>query len=77
MKKVVLVCDKCGSTDSIFTYSLRGTGGAAPEYKGELCKNCYLELAQSIHAKRGKPQRGTRAPMQAVDYDTGKPIESP
>lgn len=75
MKKVVLVCDKCGSTGSVFTYSLRGTGGSAPEYKGELCKSCYTEVAQGIHAKRGRPQRGTRVAMQAVDYETGKPIE--
>lgn len=75
MKRVVLVCDRCGSTSSVFTYTLRATGGAAPDYKGELCQECYQGLALDLNAKRGKPQRGIRRPMQAVDFETGEPIQ--
>ena len=74
MKRVVLACDVCGTTDGVFSYALRPVGSAAPEYRGELCRKDYDKIVEQLGATRGKPQRGTRAPMVAVDFDTGKPL---
>lgn len=75
MRQIQLVCDKCGKTAGVFTYSLRPVGGVNREYKGELCPGCYQKAVKWLGAMQGKPTRGRRAPMQAVDYDTGNPLE--
>lgn len=74
-RRVVLVCDKCGSSTDVFAYGLRPVGGAAQEFQGDLCRSCYLQAAKDLRAKRGKPTRGNKQPMVALDYDTGEPLE--
>lgn len=73
-KQVILVCDKCGSSKDVFSYAFRSVGGAAQEFQGELCRACYMETAKGLKAKRGKPTRGNKQALVAVDYDTGEPI---
>jgi len=70
----VVVCDKCGSSTDVFSYAFRSVGGAAQEYQGELCRSCYQQAAKDMKAKRGKPTRGNKQPLVAVDYETGEPL---
>ncbi len=73
-KQVILVCDKCGSNIDVFSYAFRSVGGAAQEFQGELCRDCYMTTAKEMKAKRGKPTRGNKKALIAVDYDTGEPL---
>lgn len=74
MRQTILLCDKCKTDQDVFTYGVRVVGGAAPDFQGDLCRDCYMGLAKEANGTRGKPHRGRRAPMIAVDYDTGKPL---
>lgn len=73
-RRTVLVCDLCGSDGDVFQFHLRAVGSTAPEFRGELCRGCYMETASKLGGRRGKPRRGLRQDMTVVDYDTGKPL---
>lgn len=73
-QRTVLVCDRCGSESGVFQFHLRAMGAKAPDYRGDLCLDCYKDVAAEAGASRGKPRRSLRQGIVAVDYDTGMPL---